>query len=338
MKTLEELNTFIDHQLLDELKKMEDRQILIRNSMRWMWITCLFPFCIWGFFVISHFAIAEEELNTYEHPEYWKLFGIAGMILVVTITCYLVRYYMRNRLEEEDLVETPVNVKEVFVKPIVSFLNSHYTYQPWNHISSEMFLENHLFADKSYRITGSNLIYGISGEAQFQYCNLKVGLDSMPDNIFAGSYFIAQFPAVFQSSVYILSKDVKITDQLFENEYIDTWSLGRKVLPNNKHFNRLFVVYTKDSMVALNLLSDDLIELLCVMQQRTKYRFLLAFHENKLSFGIDNNCNHFEMLEEEKVNVRALLEQFYVEFNELLQFTAVLSKNVDIWSRVELEI
>lgn len=337
MKTLEELNTFIDNKLLNELKKIEDKRIWNRNWMRWMWATCLIPFFIWGFFVVVHFAIAEEELNTYEHPEYWKMFAIAGIILVSTLTCYWLRYFMRKRFEIDDIEDAPVDIKEVFVKPIVNFLNSQYTYQPWNHISGEVFLENGLFVDKVYQITGSDLIYGVFGETQFQYCNLKVSLEEKKDDIFKGSYFIAQFPAVFRSSVYILTRDIKLTDHLFENEYIDIWKLGRKVLPNNQLFNRLFAVYTKDSMVALNLLSDDLIKLLCLIQRRTRYRLLLAFHENKMSIGIDNNYNHFEVLEDQQTNVRLLLEHFYIEFNELFQLTTELSKNVDIWLRTEIE-
>jgi Protein of unknown function (DUF3137) len=342
MKTLEEFNVFLDQQLSNELLALEQQRISGRNWMRRMWAACLIPFGIFVFFLFrySNQQAQETTVNTgFGH----QALLIGGIILLFSLGGYAVSYFMTKRKGMNEAVDFQHDFKTRIVKPVIGFINPAYTYQPLNHASYEEFTESGLFAKKNYRISGNDQVYGKMGEINFQFCDLLVTHMPLvtvrgqgPDTVFCGSYFIAQFPRHFSTPVYILSRSSTMeslfSDSAADSGFVQTWDLGKKVLPADAAFNRLFMVYSPDANEAQQLLTPVLMEKVIRLQERSDARLYISFHHNRVYIGIANGKDYFETTLNKSLHDRQMLGEFYLDFVSLLQLAADLEDNRNIWT------
>lgn len=342
MKTLEEFNTFLDQQLSNELLAMEQKRISGRNWTRWMWAACLIPFAIFIYFMIR-VATQQAPAATTNTGFGNQAFLIVGIVLLFTLGSYAIRYVMMKRKGVDDAVDFQHDFKTRIVKPIIGFINPSYTYQPLNYASYEEFTESGLFAKKNYRISGNDQVYGKTGEMNFQFCDLLVTHMPLvtvrgqgPDTVFSGSYFIGQFLRYFSTPVYILSRNSAM-ESLFsstaaDNGFIQTWDLGKKVLPADAAFNKLFMVYAQDPNEAQQLLTQRLMEKIIRLQERSTARLFISFYNNRVYIGIGHGMDYFETTLNRSLQDRQMLKNFYLDFMSLLQLAEDLQDNRSIWT------
>lgn len=339
MKTLEEFNAFLDQQLSDELQAMERQRIAGRNWMRKMWAACLIPFAFFVFFIILFF-IRQPAVDTSGNSQIWL---IVGIVMLFTLGGYAIRYFMGKQKGINEATDYQHDFKNRIVKPVIGFINPAYTYQPLNYASYEEFTESGLFAKKDYRINGNDQIYGKIGEMNFQCCDLTV--THMPlvtvrgqgaDTVFCGSYFIAQFPRYFSAPVYILSRSSTVgswfSSSPADDGFIQTWSLGKKVLPSDSAFNKLFMVYSPDVNEAEQLLTPALMEKITRLQERSAAKLFISFYNNRIYVGIGHGMDYFETTLNKSLEDRQMLKNFYLDFVSLLQLAEDLSGNRSIWT------
>lgn len=337
MKTLEEYNSFLDQQLHDELLAMEKQRKSGRNWMRWMWVACLIPFAIFVFFIVRFSTQPHTDSNS--NPTLL----IIGLVVLVSLSGYAISYFMMKGKGMNDAVDFQHDFKNRIVKPIIGFINPAYTYQPLNYASYAEFTEHGLFALKDYRITGNDQIYGKAGDMNFQFCDLLVTHTPLitvrgqgPDTVFCGSYFIGQFPRYFSTPVYIISRNSTM-ESLFsstatDNGFIQTWDLGKKVLPADTAFNKLFMVYAPDTNEAQQLLTPVLMGKIIQLQERSSAKLFISFYNNRVYVGIGHGTDYFETTLHKSLQDRELLKNFYLDFVSLLQLAEDLKSNTGIWT------
>ncbi|MEZ2446406.1 DUF3137 domain-containing protein [Chitinophaga sp. RCC_12] len=328
MKTLEEFNAFLDRQLNDELESLEKQRIAGRNWVRRMWVVSLVPFVVFVFFIVR-FSLQPASGN-----EANRTFVIAGLVLLVTLTGYAMRRFMIKRGGVNEATDYRHDFKHRIVKPLISFIHPDYQYQPLNHASYEEFTESGLFEKKAYQMTGNDQVYGKLGEMNFQFCDLTVMHMPLvtvrgqgPDTVFCGSYFIGQFPRCFSTPVYVLSRNGAAGDG-----YIQTWHLGKKVLPADAAFNKLFMVYAPDEVAAQQLLTPALMERIVALHERTGARLFISFYNNRVYIGIDHGTDYFETTLNKSLHNRQLLNNFFLDFMSMLQLAEDLKSNLPIWT------
>ena len=339
MKTLEEFDTFLDRQLNSELQTMEQKRITGRNWMRWMWVACLLPFAAFVFFIVR-FSTTQ---STADNPAGNQVFVIVGLVLLFTAGGYATRYFMMKQKGMEAATDYQHDFKTRIVKPVIAFIDPSFTYQPLNYASYEEFTESGLFAKKDYHITGNDQVYGKIGDLNFQCCDLTVTHMPLvtvrgqgPETVFCGSYFIGQFPRYFHTPVYILSRSSTIgslfSGSATDNGFIETWSLGKKVLPSDTTFNKLFMVYSPDINEAEQLLTTDLMEKIIRLQERSAARLFISFYNNRIYVGISHGMDYFETTLNKSLQDRKMLQNFYLDFMSLLQLAEDLRGNMSIWT------
>ncbi|MGF6846939.1 hypothetical protein QFZ51_002174 [Chitinophaga sp. W3I9] len=329
MKTLEEFNAFLDRQLNDELESLEKQRIAGRNWVRRMWVVSLLPFAAFVFFIVR-FSLQPASGN-----EGNRTVVIAGLVLLVTLTGYAMRRFMMKQGGVNEATDYRHDFKQRIVKPLISFIHPDYQYQPLNHASYEEFTESGLFEKKAYQITGNDQVYGKLGEMNFQFCDLTVMHMPLvtvrgqgPDTVFCGSYFIGQFPRYFSTPVYVLSRNNSAAGE----GYIQTWHLGKKVLPADAAFNKLFMVYAPDEVAAQQLLTPALMERMVALHERTGARLFISFYNNRVYIGIDHGTDYFETTLNKSLHNRQLLNNFFLDFMSMLQLAEDLKSNLPIWT------
>ncbi|MEI3797597.1 MULTISPECIES: DUF3137 domain-containing protein [unclassified Chitinophaga] len=329
MKTLEEFNAFLDQQLRDEVESLEQQRITGRNWVRRMWIASLVPFAIFVFFIVR-FSLQPTSGN-----EGNRTFIIVALVLLVTLGGYVTRYFMMKLGGVNEATDYQPDFKNRIVKPLISFLHPDYHYQPLNHASYEEFTESGLFEKKAYQMTGNDQVYGKLGEMNFQFCDLTVTHMPVvtvrgqgPDTVFCGSYFIAQFPRYFSTPVYVLSRN----NNAAGDGYIQTWHLGKKVLPADAAFNKLFMVYAPDDAAAQQLLTPALMERIVALHERTAAKLFISFYNNRVYVGIDHGTDYFETTLNKSLHNRQMLNNFYLDFMSMLQLAEDLKSNLPIWT------
>lgn len=329
MKTLEEFNAFLDRQLNDELESLEKQRIAGRNWVRRMWVVSLLPFAAFVFFIVR-FSLQPASGN-----EGNRTVVIAGLVLLVTLTGYAMRRFMTKQGGVNEATDYRHDFKQRIVKPLISFIHPDYQYQPLNHASYEEFTESGLFEKKAYQITGNDQVYGKLGEMNFQFCDLTVMHMPLvivrgqgPDTVFCGSYFIGQFPRYFSTPVYVLSRNNSAAGE----GYIQTWHLGKKVLPADAAFNKLFMVYAPDEVAAQQLLTPALMERMVALHERTGARLFISFYNNRVYIGIDHGTDYFETTLNKSLHNRQLLNNFFLDFMSMLQLAEDLKSNLPIWT------
>ncbi|MBS0032389.1 DUF3137 domain-containing protein [Chitinophaga sp. 22321] len=335
MKTLEEFDAFLDQQLNNELQAMEQKRITGRNWMRRMWIASLLPFAVFIFFIIRFSTTPAAGGN--------QALMIAGMVLLFTLGGYAVRYFMMKQKGITAATDYQHDFKTRIVKPVIGFIDPSFIYQPINYASYEEFTESGLFAKKDYHITGNDQVYGKRGDLNFQCCDLTVThMPSVtvrgqgPDTVFRGSYFIGQFPRYFHTPVYILSRSSTIgtlfSSSPADNGFIETWSLGKKVLPSDAAFNKQFMVYSPDVNEATQLLTPALMEQIIRLQERSAAKLFISFYNNRIYAGIGHGTDYFETTLNKSLEDRQMLRDYYLDFMSLLQLAEDLRGNMSIWT------
>ncbi|MBO9732251.1 MAG: DUF3137 domain-containing protein [Chitinophaga sp.] len=337
MKTLEEFNNFLDQQLHDELLTLEKQRKSGRNWIRRIWAASLITFAIFVFFIIR-FA-TQPHTGGDSNPTLL----IIALVVLFSLGGYALSYFMMKGKGMNDAADFQHDFKNRIVKPIISFINPAYTYQPLNYASYEEFTEHGLFARKDYHISGNDQIYGKAGDMNFQFCDLLVTHMPLitvgsqgPDTVFCGSYFIGQFPRYFSTPVYVISRNSTM-ESLFsgtatDNGFIQTWDLGKKVLPADAAFNKLFMVYAPDVNEAQQLLTPVLMEKITQLQERSSAKLFLSFYNNRVYAGIGHGMDYFETTLHQSLQDRQLLKNFYLDFVSLLQLAEDLKSNVGIWT------
>ncbi|HVI44294.1 MAG TPA: DUF3137 domain-containing protein [Chitinophaga sp.] len=340
MKTLEEFSAFVDQQLDKDLKDLEQKRVAGRAWIRRMWILGILPVVLFFIFIIRP-AMDVGRTDTSGGNDLF-VFVIAGALLMAGAG-FLIRHFMMRTRGATEIKDYQQDFKNRVVRRIIAFINPEYTYQPLNYASYEEFTENGLFSRKDYRITGNDQVFGKTGEMNFQFCDLKVthmplvtlrGQDA--DVVFEGSYFIAQFPRYFSTPVYVISR-VSMSENLFAspnaNEgYIETWSLGKKVLPSDAAFNKAFMVYAKDVEEAQQLLTPVLLQKIAALQERSQAKLFISFYSNRIYIGISHGRDYFEAGLDESLNNQQLLKDYYLDFLTQLQMVEDLKQNVSIWT------
>lgn len=334
MKTLEEFNAFLDQQLRDELNTLEQQRITGRNWIRWMWVATLAPFAVFVFFIVRYSLRSSGNTAAGQHYGNQVLL-LTGLVLLVTLAGYAARYLMMKRKGLHEATDYRHDFKNRIVKPLISFINPAYQYQPLNHASYEEFTESGLFETKAYQMTGNDQVYGKLGEMNFQFCDLQVTHMPLvtlrgqgPDTVFCGSYFIAQFPRYFSTPVYVLSRNNSASG----DGYIRTWHLGKKVLPADAAFNKLFMVYAPDEAAAQQLLTPALMEKIVALHERTSAKLFLSFYNNRIYAGVGHGTDYFETTLNRSLQNRQMLTDFYLDFMSMLQLAEDLKDNLRVWT------
>lgn len=344
MKTLEEFNAFLDQQLAQELNTLEAQRVTGRNWMRRMWIFTLVPFAVFIFFIVRYSLQSSREAAAGQSTGSGNAtYVIIGLVLLFTLGGYAMRYFMMKQKGGDEAADYQHNFKNRIVKPVISFIDPTFTYQPVNHASYEEFTESGLFAKKDYHITGNDQVYGKLGDMNFQCCDLTVTYTptimvrgQAPDTVFRGSYFIGQFPRYFSTPVYILSRgsgmERLLSNAAADNGFIQTWGLGKKVLPADPAFNKLFMVYAPDATEAQQLLTPGLMEKIIALQERTSAKLYLSFFNNRVYIGIGHGMDYFETTLNKSLHDKQMLQHFYLDFTTVLQLAEDLKGNLPIWT------
>jgi hypothetical protein len=345
MKTLEEFNAFVEQKLSNDIAALERQRRAGKAWMRWLWMGGILFVVVFGVGIYKYSMYAARqpaEVAATSGGENQTLL-ILGIVLVFTAVSYGLRYFMMRQKGAHEAIDYKQDFKNKVVRPIIAFINPEYTYQPVNHASYEEFTESGLFSKKNYGINGNDQVYGKMGDMNFQFCDLTVTHMPVltlrgqgPDVVFSGSYFIGQFPRYFNTPVYIISRS-STTESWFSSSnsdtaFIETWNLGKKVLPADSIFNKSFVVYSQDAEEAQQLLTQGLMHKIQALQDRSQAKLFISFYNNRIYVGISHGLDYFEISLNQSLSDRQMLKDYYLDLISLLQLAEDLRQNVSIWT------
>lgn len=335
MKSREAFNAFVDEQLANTLQTLEQQRTTAQKWKTGMWVLGILPVIL---FVVVMVFFSDGMQGTVP----LTIFSVAAVALLLGAGLW-----MRNRMVKRPAFDQGNAFRHDFktqvVRPIIAFLHPDWHYQPLQHASYEEFTESGLFAPQEYRITGNDQVYGKINDIAFQCCDLEVTimpvvtlLGQGPNVVFKGSYYMAQYPRSFRSPVYVISRNTLaekvLTTTHEDNGYINTWNLGKKVLPPDAAFNRLFMVYAPDQEHAQQLLTPTVMERIKALQERTDAKLYLSFFKNRIYIGVSNGVDYFETGLHQSLNNRQLLYDYYLDFLYMQEVMEDLSRNPHVWA------
>lgn len=327
LKTDEEVNTFVEDNLLSDIQDLETSRKKGFSKMILFSVVSILVLLGWFYFQYQMQQGVQIDTNTI-------LIGFVGISMLFGVFSLFLQRRHRNS-PAPSAIDFTFKTK-VFTQ-LISFINSDFKYIIHGHIALEEFLEMGFFEEKHYDLSGNDQIIGVHSGVPFQLCDLNVSRKrnftdekSAPDEVFYGQIFVAQFNKSFKNEVYIVPKKLESVFSRSDAS-LHLKNLGSSVKLENPEFMKLFNVYSNDQIEARYILSASMMTRLMDYQQKSNSRLMISFRNNRIFVANYSRKNNFELSIASSLMKNNKIQVFYRELKSQLEIIEDLKLNVNIW-------
>lgn len=169
-----------------------------------------------------------------------------------------------------------------------------------------------------------DLVSGSIDGVSFESSDVKLGY-------YTGSGKNRRYVRVCHGQLYVFDFPKNFTSKLIlrERNILSPSGLKRVKLESIE-FNKQFYIYSDNEHEAFYILTPHFMEKLMILEKRHPGNLFLAFDQNRLYIGIDNNLNRFEPPILNAITEETLSDQLY-ELKLIKDIIKVLNLNQDIF-------
>lgn len=319
MKTTEELHTYYNQTMKQELEALEEERQSVKKK--------LIPYYIGGVLgVLGGIALLLVYIQLY-------YIGILVIFAVVSIVAGIL---------SKKIKDYTVNFKGKIISKIVDFADEDLTYYPTGYISREEYMGCGIFRNRPDRYRGEDLIQGKVGKTDIRLSELHTEDKRQSGKnqthyvtLFKGIFFIADFHKNFNGVTFVLSDVAEKTFGSWLGNAFQSWNKGRGELVKleNPDFEKEFVVYSTDQIEARYILTLTMMERILNFKRRTGQKLEMSFINNKVHMAISFKDNLFNVNINQPITDFNLIKQYYEELMFTIGIVDELNLNTRIWDK-----
>ncbi len=272
------LKTLYDSTLKPSLKGMERQRRIV---------------LLFQFFTLLAILIALSLLSGVRSEVGAWFFAIFATIciLVIGVITYAKRMAYR------------ANFKEKVVSEIIRMVNPDYHYDANKHIAIETANASQLFKRDADKMTGDDYVSGYVKRVPFEFSEINLEKRNGTDDdgnpvykdFFHGLFFTADFHKHFNGEVYVYPDKMEKMLGSAGTKLQRFSKKGELVKLENKEFERFFVVYGTDQVVARYILTPKMMEAMVNIQCAANgWEMMFSFINGKVYCAIESKKLFFE--------------------------------------------
>ncbi len=319
MKTIEQLKTFYETELLTNLQALEaERKGLVRK--------CIIIFLIAavvGLVVISFLAV-----NGSFGPAAFFIFGVAlpfGCAFGISII--ISKGYVSG-------------FKHLIIGRLVSFIDEDLAYYAKGCIDRPTFMLSQIFKTWPNKYKGDDLVEGTIGETKIRFCELDAKYESGSGKnrtvitVFKGLFFIGDFNKDFSCQTVVLPDSAeKRFGRLGQKLQAMNFTRGQLIKMDDPEFEKHFVVYGSDQIGARYILSMSLMRRIVDFQNRKKKNIYLSFVGSMVFVAIPYRKNLFEPRIFRTLLDFEPIQKYFEDLQTAIGIVEDLNLNRRIWTK-----
>ena len=323
MKTIDELRSFFQSELMGQLEDLEiQRKVIVRR-------TTLSAVIAVGVLIVSFFIIMAAN------PEALPLMFFLAVLAGAAITG-IVHFSSRGYVND---------FKSRVIRAIVKWLDPSLSYDAQGYIPQDIYLDSEIFQRHPDRYRGDDLVRGRTGQTDVEFCELhseyktehrdsKGRRRTSWHTIFKGLFFSGDFNKHFSGRTIVLPDT---TEKLFGKlaQTFQSWNFSREDLIKleDPEFEKEFVVYGSDQVEARYILSTSLMKRIVAFKRKSGRAVHLSFVRSRVFVAVSYRRTLFEpRLFKTLLDFEPIRE--YVEDLQLaLGIVEDLNLNTRIWSK-----
>ena len=322
MPSRDDFARYVETNLTDVMRELEQaRRKMLRPSL--LGIPIVLALGALGFFIGKALHVA---------PALPYTVGVAALALMIGRAYLVTRAYKRE-------------FKTRLISPLVKFFGSDFEFAADSFIDSERYRASGIFRKPFTRYSGQDHIAGSAGKTRFECSEVcaeyetetidqKGNRQKSWKTIFSGLFLVADFNKAFTGSTWVFPDRLESRLGWLAHK-LQEWELdrpGQLVKLEDPEFEKLFVVYASDQMVARYVLSPSLMRRITDYRRNLKHPLWMAFRDGVLYVAIAPGRDLFEPELLSVVN----REQCMSIFDDIaigLGLIEDLNLNTRIWSK-----
>lgn len=286
MRTIEQLKSYYDTQMKEDLKSLERQRYWIAFQI------VAAQILIWGFSVAGAVTTTIMGLT----PGWIILFLLFG-----TAFSWVSWNYLKSNSDFH------VKFKTKVIEKLLHFIDPSLHYVAYKHVSVQDFRYSSIFDAKLKSFEGDDFVWGKVDDMDIQFSELEVEAankknpNKKPVMIFKGLFLVAQTDTAVQSEIIVLPKAQSNNEYL--NKNIKVVKMG------NSEFDGMFEVRSSDESKVKSIFTDKFMAHMIDFKKKSKHDIYFGFHGNRAYFAtslekklfephIFRSMDNFEMLRE----------------------------------------
>jgi hypothetical protein len=316
MKTIEELKTFYNDTLSNDLQALEQQRKAILQKIAIVGI-------IMAIVLFAGLIIAAQS-------------GAFPVIIFILFAAIIIFGIIARILSRDYVVKFKSNI----IGRIVKFIDPNLSYIQNGKIEKETFMDSDIFKTKPNQYEGDDYVRGTIGKTPIEFSEIDAeyesgsGKDKRTVTVFKGLFFIADFNKHFTCKTVVLPDTAESLFGSF-GKMFQAWNLSRDQLIKleDPEFEKLFVVYGSDQIQARYILSTSLMARITDFKKKTKQKIFLSFIGSKVYVAISYTKNLFEPKIFSTLMNFELIREYFQDLQLATGIVDDLNLNTRIWSK-----
>ena len=308
MKSLEELKSYYEQNLLPELRVLEAERIDARNKIL---LSC-------GAVLIIGGTLSAKQ----GHP---------GFLVFAAMICFFLTKMLSMKYVQD--------FKARIIEKVVKAVDEELAYSRADYIPEAVFKASKMFTHRIDRYHGDDYVKGRLGQTGVEFSEVHASYITRDSKgrtqnhpIFDGLFFSADFNKKFKSITVVLPD---IAERMFGGlgTMLQSWnkSRGQLIKLEDPEFEKLFVVYGDDQIEARYILSTSLMSRIVEFKKKTKKNIHMSFSGDKIFVAISYARGLFEPRLFRTILDFAPIEQYYEDLKVATGIVEELNLNTRIW-------
>ncbi len=317
MKTLEELETFYNNELYNDIAELEKERRKVARNIVWLII---------GGILLCGGAVA---IGFILH----RITGLIGVMAIIMLFIFLLTKSTKKYTS---------NFKEVVIRRIINFIEESLEYYPDSCISRNEYMSSKIFPKNPDRYRGDDLVTGKPDKTELRFSEVHSEYKTKDSKgrtqwhtIFKGIFFIADFNKNFNGETFVLPDVAEKVFGSWLGNLFQKWNPGRADLVKleDPDFEKLFVVYSDDQIEARYILSTSLMRRITEYKNNTGKKIFLSFINNHVYVAISYGKNLFEPHIFKTLLDFGSIKVYYEDLLLALRIVEELNLNRRIWGK-----
>jgi len=291
---------------------------------------------------ISAVVIAVAYLigTLYLNVEFGFAFFLRWSAAIFSVFVLILPYNLLKRVETNYIHD----FRTIFLKESLPYINKEINYTEKKHLSRDEFESSKLFSFQNiWSYTGSDYFEGLQNNfhgsklkvLQEETSSSKGKTETKITELFNGYLFVADFNKNFQGETFVMpdiSRSLmgEVSGELM-NEYIHRKNT-QLVQLENPDFEKMFAVYSTDSVEARYILSTKLVERITTLKNTFYQDIYISFINNKMYVAIKSEDALFAPDIFTRVDDETFLEKQFNYLQSLLTIPEQFDLKTKIWN------
>ena len=245
-------------------------------------------------------------------------------VLIIIVVAMFLKFLQLNNKNKEDYDN---EFKNKIITSLLSSLSENIIYEPKKGIDSSVYEKANFGEFSSYE--SEDLISGQTNSCNYSLCEITVKNIDVVKNIeenylnFNGLFAVVECPKKFRESVYIRDNKNIIIEKI--DEFLSSKELKiEKIELESKKFEELFDVYSSNKIVAMQLLTSDVMEMLVDFRREKNIRYEVTIRDNYIYYKF--LCG--KLFETKDLNYYSLDKDMLYRYYRIVDFSLKLSEKL----------